>query len=149
MLPVPAGATAGLHLALREISAWGAAEFASWIGIPVVLERTTMLIPRGYIEVSDACSGVQTFYASMVLALILAYLTPSTARRVMLLVCAPVLAILCNILRVSALVVLAQHFGFPLLDTALHETSGLVSFSVALAALFAVSHSNAFRGSVR
>jgi len=146
MLPIPAGAIAPISLTLREISAWGATQFIALAGIPVIREGTDLLIPRGPIYVTDACSGTQTLFAAITLSLILAYFTPSMARRGVLLVSAWILAIVCNMLRVASLVMLVHYWGYPLLQTKLHETSGLVSFSLALVALFMLADWGALRG---
>jgi exosortase len=105
----------------------------------VARQGTTLLIPRGEIEVSDACSGFSTLHASVTLALILAYLTPSLGRRALLLSVAPLLAVVTNVVRVTALVLLSHWYGFELLDTVAHQLSGYAAFAVSLAVLFALA----------
>jgi exosortase len=146
MLPIPAAALAPISLTLREVSAWGAAQFVALAGIPVIREGTDLLIPRGPIYVTDACSGTQTLLAAVTLSFILAYFTPSTLRRVVLLVGAWILAVVCNMLRVASLVMLVHYWGYPLLQTKLHETSGMLSFSLALIALFLLADWDVLRG---
>jgi hypothetical protein len=63
----------------------------------------------------------------------------------MLLLGAVPLAIFCNVLRVSALVLLAQKYGAELLDTRLHPASGIILFGVVIAALFAIAGPDAMR----
>jgi exosortase len=146
MLPIPAVFVAQVHLGMRIASAIASDWAVRLLGIPVIREGTTLLIPRGYVEVSDACSGFSTLYASVTLSLILAYLTPDWRRRLLLLGAAPLLALLCNSIRVSILVLISHYFGFDLLETSLHELSGMVSFSVALVALFALADKRGLRG---
>jgi hypothetical protein len=55
------------------------------------------------------------------------------------------LALICNTLRVTALVMLSQRFGAGLLDTQLHPASGVVLFGVVIAALFAIAGPDALR----
>ena len=149
MLPIPALVASQAHVLLRLISASAAAALLPLFGIAVARQGTTLLIPSGEIEVSDACSGFSTLHASLTLALILAYLTPSLARRALLLSVAPALAVVTNIVRVTALVLLSHHFGFELLDTAAHELSGYAAFAISLVLLFWLAGSEALGGRAR
>jgi exosortase len=146
MLPIPAAFVEQVHLSMRLASAVASGVAVRLLGIPVIRDGTTLLIPRGFVEVSDACSGFSTLYASVTLAIILAYLTPGWGRRVLLLGAAPLLALVCNAIRVSILVLLAHFIGFDLLKTSAHEISGMVSFVVALAGLFALADKRGLRG---
>ncbi len=144
MLPIPAVVAGQAHVVLRLVSAAATSVLLPLLGVSVAREGTTLLIPRGEVEVSDACSGFSTLHASVTLALILAYLTPSLGRRVLLLSVAPLLAIVTNIVRVTALVLLCHHYGFELLDTAAHELSGYAAFAVSLVVLFRLAGPEAF-----
>jgi exosortase len=143
MLPIPAVLASQAHLVLREVSATAASVLVPLFGVPVLRQGTTLLIPRGEVGVSDACSGFSTLHATVTLAVILAYLAPSPRRRLLLLAVAPLLAIVTNVVRVAALVLLCQRFGFELLDTSAHELSGYVAFAASLAALFALAGTDA------
>jgi exosortase len=149
MLPIPALLASQAHMVLRLVSATGASQLLPLFGVAVARQGTTLLIPSGEVGVSDACSGFSTLHASLTLALILAYLTPSLARRALLLAIAPLLAVVTNVVRVTALVLLCHHYGFELLDTAAHELSGYVAFAVSLLALFALAGPQAFGGRAR
>jgi exosortase len=138
MLPFPAVAVAPVHQVLREITAWGTAQLIPWLGIVVAREGTTLMIPSGIVLVSDACSGFSTFYAALTLALILAYMATTLQRRIAIIVSAIVLAVACNIVRVTFLVLLAHYVGFEMLGTFAHEASGLLAFAITLIALFLI-----------
>jgi exosortase len=146
MLPIPAAFVGQVHLTMRFVSAVASSAAVRALGIPVIRDGTTLLIPSGIVEVSDACSGFSTLYASVTLSLILAYLSPSWTRRALLIAAAPLLALICNGIRVSILVLLAHFGGFNLLETSLHEISGMVSFLVALVGLFALADKRGLRG---
>lgn len=60
-----------------------------------------------------------------------------------LILVAPLLAIGANVVRVTLLVLLAQTFGTALLDTALHEASGVATFGVVLGILVWMANSPA------
>ncbi len=139
MLPFPAGAVAPVHLVLRQITTWGTSGLVPWLGISVVRDGTTLIIPTGTVLISDACSGFSTFYAAMTLSLILASMASAFPRRVAICAAAAALAIACNIVRVTGLVAMAHYGGFHLLATGAHQASGLIAFAVTLVMLLLVA----------
>lgn len=146
MLPIPAGPLEPFYMALRIITAWGSAELVQLWGIPVFREGTTLTLPNNIVQVVDACSGASALYASLFLALILAYRAHSNARRATLLAVAPALAMVSNIVRVFVLVLIVHYRQADLLKTPLHETSGMVTFVVVIIGLFIVAEWRAPRG---
>ena len=140
MLPLPAGAVSSLHLVLRHISAWAANELVVLLGIPVLKDGTTLLLPGAAVQVADACSGVSTLYASLLLGLILAYLSRSTRMRIALIASSIVLAVICNTIRVTGLVLIVHYWGIEPLKTAMHEITGMISFGVVLVILFSLAN---------
>jgi exosortase/archaeosortase family protein len=52
---------------------------------------------------------------------------------------APLLAIGANVVRVTILVLIGEHLGASLLDTALHEASGVATFLVVLVTLIFIA----------
>lgn len=145
MLPIPAGFIADVHLFLRGITAWGVGHVVSAMGIPLAREGTLLLLPRTAVRVADACSGFSTLYASITTALILAHLVADRRRKLWLLAAAVPVAIVCNVVRVTGLTLMVQFWGTDLLDTSLHEGSGLLSFAVAVGALFWLAGREALR----
>jgi exosortase len=113
------------------------------LGFTAMREGTLLLLPRQNFVVADACSGVATLYASLAAAMVLAAISGSHWRRAALILSAPLLAVGANVVRVTLLVLLAQTFGTDLLDTAIHEASGVATFAVALVALLAIANSRA------
>jgi exosortase len=138
MLPIPAGFIAPLHLTLREISAWGAWNVVPLFGIPIMLEGTLLHLPRNDLLVADACSGFSTLYAAVTTALILAHWSRSKVKGLIVIASAIILSVICNIARVTTLTLLIHYRGAELLGTPLHEISGLATFIVTLALLFAI-----------
>lgn len=140
LLLIPIPYTVGTPLALRTLTAAGVIPLLQTLGFSVLREGTQLIMPRQNFLVADACSGVATLYASLASALVLAALASSPWRRAALIVSAPLLAIGANIVRVTTLVLLAQAFGTDLLDTALHEASGVATFALVLALLVWMSN---------
>jgi exosortase/archaeosortase family protein len=86
--------------------------------------------------VVEECSGFSALYAAVTVALVLAYLSRSWVRRVVILGVAFPLAILCNVARVVTLAILGEAHGYDVLDTPIHPLSGYASFVLGLALLF-------------
>ncbi len=139
MLPIPAGAIAQLLMVLRLQTAWAVSHLVPLFGIPLSREGTQLEIPGQLIEVADNCSGFATLYAAVLTGIILAHLGRAPARRVAVLLAAVPLAILCNFVRVTALVLLVHHYGAGILDTQMHPASGLLLFVVVIALLVAIA----------
>ena len=146
VIPIPAGLISPVYLVLRHISAWGAELAMGPFGIPAARDGTALSIPSGTYIVADVCSGFQTLMATVTLALILAYLSTSTRRRAAILLIAAPLAIATNMVRVTSLVLLGHTYGLAILDTYVHELSGLLAFGASLVLLFAVAGREAPRG---
>ncbi|MGH2900634.1 MAG: exosortase/archaeosortase family protein, partial [Solirubrobacteraceae bacterium] len=117
----------------------------SLVGMPIARIGTTLTVPDLTVEVADNCSGFATLYAALLTSLILAQLTRSRGRRVALLASAVPLALICNIVRVTALVLIAKHYGSHVLETSVHPASGVVLFGVVILALFAIAGPEALR----
>lgn len=145
MVPIPAGAIDRVVGVLRTITAIGTTELIALVGMPIARVGTTLTVPDLTVEVADNCSGFSTLYAAVLTSLILAQLTRSRPRRLALLASAIPLALVCNILRVTALVLIAKHWGPEVLETSVHPASGVVLFGVVIVALFAIAGPEALR----
>jgi exosortase len=136
MIPIPLALTAHLHMVLRQIATWATANLMPMLGIPVYVEGTTLHIANGTLEIADACSGFSTLYASMATAFLCAYACRDWRQRLLVLVAAAPIAILANIVRVVLLSVLARTQGFDILQTWVHPATGMLTFVLALPAIF-------------
>ena len=135
-LPIPLTFTEEIHWQLRQIAVAASSAIVPWLGIPVFVEGTTLHMARESVEVADACSGFSTLYASIAVAALTAYSTPSKARRLVVLLSAAPLAITANILRVISLVLLVVWQGSAILETFIHPLSGMATFALALPVIF-------------
>jgi exosortase len=136
MLPIPSAFLHIVHLKLRLLTSIGTEHAIRLVGIPVFAEGTTIYMPHGTFRVVEECSGFAALYAGITIALVLAYLSESPRRRVLLLLLPFPLAMAGNVLRVALLGVLAESFGYGILDTPVHVLSGYFAFVLTLAALF-------------
>ena len=136
MLPIPLGVTERLHLALRHLTAEGVAQVVPLFGAPLFREGLTLHSGESQLYVADACSGFSTLYAAITVAFLTAYFCPVWWRRVMVLLVAAPIAIGVNILRVALLVFLVRYYGNDVLETWMHEGSGILTFVLALPLIF-------------
>ncbi len=145
MLPIPSGAIARLYTVLRTITAVVTAHLVPLFGVPLAREGTLLTLPRSLVEVADNCSGFATLYAAILTAIILAHLGRSPARRIAVLAAAVPLALVCNFIRVTALVLLVRYYGAGILETRIHPASGLVLFVFVIGALVWIAGRDALR----
>jgi exosortase len=139
MLPIPEGLLGPVQIALRKITAAGTEQLLHLFDFPLYREGFALVLPRNALYVSDECSGFSTLYATATISLILAYLSPSTPRRILILALAVPLALACNVVRVAILALLVDRFGADILDTAMHPASGWLTFTVAALILFFIA----------
>jgi exosortase len=140
LLLVPLPFTLATPLALRSITAIGSLELLHALGFTALREGTLILMPDQNFLVADACSGIATLYASLACAVMLASITASRWRRAVMLLVATPLAIGVNVLRVTLLVLMTQWLGRGLLDTPIHEATGVATFVIVIAALLSIAH---------
>ncbi len=145
IVPIPTGMLTPLYSVLRPIAAIGTTWLVPLFGMPIARVGTALSVPGLAVEVADNCSGWSSLQAAVITALVLAHFSSSKQRRLALLLSAIPVAIVCNILRVTALVLLAQRYGAELLDTTLHPASGVILFGVVIAVLFAIAGPDAMR----
>jgi exosortase len=103
-------------------------------GYPI--ERSGVVLDVGGhpMLVADACSGLNSIFSLAALSLVYAHVTPprSRTRMVALFLAIVPIAMVANIIRVTALVLLAYHFGEDVAQGFLHGFAGIVVFVVAL-----------------
>ena len=135
-LPIPLALTEPVHMVLRQIATAACATILPILGVPVFAEGTTLHLSTTPVQISDACSGFSTLYASIALAYLTAYTTPGAGRKALILAAAAPLAITANVIRVVTLVLLVVWRGPEILDTFIHPLSGMLTFAMALPVIF-------------
>src|SRR6266513_4501171 len=102
--PVEAPIIQGLMRALARI----AAETVMLLGIPAHLEGNLIRVSNGLVGVNEACSGIRSLQTSLMISLLFGEVKRfSVLRRLTLVVCAVVIALLANFLRAVFLVRIA------------------------------------------
>ena len=139
LLPIPYSLAA--PLGLRTFTAKGVLQLLHVLDYSALREGTLIHMPPSHnFVVADACSGANTLWAGLAMALVLAVTNPSPWRRGALLLSAPLLAIGANVLRVTLLVLLTSWLGTQLLDTPIHEATGVATFLGVLLPLIGIAY---------
>ena len=109
-----------------------------WAGYPIARSGVVLAIGNYQLLMADACSGLNSLYSLAALGCLYLYLTPRAGflRRAMLLASILPIAVVANVLRVLALVLITYHYGDEAGQSFLHEFAGLALFASALAMLF-------------
>ncbi len=108
------------------------------LGIPLVQQGTQLLnADQGYsYEVAAACSGIRSLIPLIIITSIYGFLNFQTkGRRMLMVVSAVPLALICNVIRLIALIV-ARHFFGEGAGHFVHEWFGFVTYAIALAGVF-------------
>ena len=124
---------------LTRAVAYVAVEAASWLGIGAYQAGNVIQLANGFVGVDEACSGVKTLQAAIMVSLFLGELVGATALRRLALVlvgCAWMFA--CNIVRATALVVIAARSGIPALEH-WHDLIGSAVLILGMAGLVAAA----------
>ena len=116
-----------LQLLATRISAFIIGDLFS---IPVFREGNMLYFASVSLEVAEACSGIRSLVAYLMLGFLFAYLMNGSMRRRAILVLSTIpLAFFANLVRVTGTGILAHFFGSRVARGFLHEFSGMVVFA--------------------
>jgi exosortase len=131
LLMVPLGTMAdGITLPLRVVVSKITGVISALLGIQIVQNGTTISNAiQGYkYEVAAACSGLNSLVAFFVLTITYAFICfPFGWRRALVILAGLPLAVACNVLRLTAIVIAAESFGQQA-GSFVHEKLGLLFY---------------------
>lgn len=141
-VPLPLYVEGRLAFTLKEVAVAGGSWLANLAGADVV-RSGDMLQPRGVdgaLYVADACSGLRSLLAMLTLAYCLAFFlgAPRWLRRATLLLAAPVMAVVANVVRIGALCLFARWFGVPFAEAGGHTIANVAEWITLVGALLAL-----------
>lgn len=140
MIPLPAIIWNKIAFPLQLFSSTLTEHLIHLLGIPVLREGNLLNLAQTTLEVVDACSGLRSLTTMLAMSAALAWFANcSIALKLALFLAAAPIAILANIIRLSATAILASFFGAEVAQGFLHEFSGLVTFALGLAMLVSIS----------
>ena len=130
MVPVPVSIYSMVSLPLQLFATNISRFLIQAVNIPVYQEGNMLYFVQTQLEVAEACSGLRSMTAFVMLAVLFAYLMKKNwPRRIFMVASAIPLAIVANILRVTGTGILAHFYGEDIAKGFMHEFSGLVVFA--------------------
>lgn len=116
-----------------------AVEIAGWIGVGAYQVGNVIELRNGFVGVDDACSGVRTLQAGIMVSLVLGELLAlGRMKRLAMVLCGCAWVFVCNVFRASALVILAANSGLHALER-WHDLIGTLALVVGLAGLLGLA----------
>lgn len=125
---------------LRHLVSAAAMGVLDPFGYPIQREGVTLFIGSYQLLVEDACAGMNSIVGLTAITLFYIYLMHRASWRYSLLLVAFIIpvAVLVNIVRVTALILLTYYAGDAAAQGFLHATTGIVLFALALGAMFGI-----------
>jgi exosortase len=112
-----------------------AAECANWMGIAAVPKGSLIQLTNGYVGIAEACSGIRSLQAILMVSLVIGELLRYSAlKRGLFIFLGLAIAIFCNVARTVVLVVVTSLWGVDALS-AWHEPTDLAVLVTAFALL--------------
>ena len=106
------------------------------LGVTIFREGNIMTIPGKSFEVVEACSGLRSLITLMTLSTIIGhFLLQRGLSRCLLFLASVPTAIVVNIFRITAMILLYHYFKIDLIEGAYHTIAGVLVFLLALAIL--------------
>ena len=139
-VPWPMQFENAIVLMLTRGVAWSAVEVAGWIGVGAFPLGNVIELHNGFVGIDEACSGVKTLQAGVMVALALGEFFQLNRRHRALLVflgCAWVFA--CNAARATTLVVIAARSGFGELAR-WHDVVGSIALIFGIGGLLGIAY---------
>jgi exosortase len=136
MLPVPGEIRHRIALPLQDLATSVTHAMLEFIGVSAIRSGNVIIINGEQVAVGEACNGLRMVFALTLVVYFFAFGTPlKTGTRVFLLLVSPLIAILCNVIR---LVPTSLIFGYGSSDAAqrFHDLAGWLMLPVALAMLY-------------
>lgn len=124
---------------LSHLNAAASTLAANFLGTPAVRQGTLIATGAGLVGVDNACSGIRSFQASVMVALFLGELFRYTfLRRTLFLFSGIALAFACNVVRTTYLVRICDLHGLAVVNLR-HDEAGFAILCITLAGLLALA----------
>ncbi|MCP4267537.1 MAG: exosortase/archaeosortase family protein [Candidatus Brocadiaceae bacterium] len=137
MIPVPDSFISHITLPMKVFATNVAVPLMKVFGVLLVQEGNIIHLSTCTLEVAEACSGIRSLTSMLMLGCFFAYMTKGTNyKKVILVLCAPLIAILANVLRITGTGILASKYGETVARGYVHDISGYLVFIFGFAGLF-------------
>lgn len=138
MIPVPVSVVGLVSMPLQRLATDVSAILIKIASIPVYQEGNMLYFAQTQLEVAEACSGIHSLMAMLILATVMVYITRMSTLGKMLLIASTLpIATIVNVTRVAGTGVLAHFYGVSVARGFLHDFSGIAFFFLGLILLIA------------
>jgi exosortase len=134
LIPIPGWILDKLTSPLRMFVSFVATNVLEQFGYPIDRQGIVIFIAQYRLLVEDACSGMNSLIGLIAVMLFYIYIIHRASLRYTLLLAAAIIpiAVIVNIIRVMALILLTYYAGDEVAQGFLHVTTGIVLFAAAL-----------------
>lgn len=137
MVPIPESVVNIISFPLQTYATVIAEKIIRMCAVPVYREGHMLYFANTQLEVAEACSGIRSMTALLMLSVILSYgWKISRTFKAMFILSSLLVALLANVCRVSGTGILAHLFGDRVAKGFLHEFSGMGVFAIGFMLLF-------------
>lgn len=139
MFPLPMGVISAFSFPLKLLVADLGALTMKTLGVSLYREGAIISLANASLSVGDPCSGIRSLISLLALGALIAHMSSmSTPRKIALFFMAIPIAIFTNVLRVCALILVADRFGsmWASPEHWFHTASGMGVFVVSMILLF-------------
>jgi len=125
-VPWPTLLEGPLIQALTRMDVGATCELTNWLGIPAIPHGNVIEVATGAVGIDEACSGIRSFQATLMLSLFLGeFYRLGAGRRIICVLAGFLLALTLNLTRLSVLVWVAAHKGIPAI-AGWHDPAGVI-----------------------
>lgn len=133
MLPLPPSLNGTMAGPLQAVATAGSVGLLQAFGMPVLAEGNVIIVGAERLEVARACNGLSMMlsFVTLITAMVILVRRPIWERVILLLSTVPI-AIISNILRITATALSFQYLGHDLSEKYAHDWAGYLMMPVAL-----------------
>lgn len=138
MFPAPVAFIEATTLKMKLLVAQISVFTIQFLGVPALREGSTVYMQNTSVVVGDPCSGLRSLISLSALSILFAYIVKSSyIRKTVLFLASAPIAIIANIIRTTATLLIANFYGNAIIENKyIHEGFGLMVFVIALVSLF-------------
>lgn len=131
MIPPPFLNDVGYQL--QSMSTHGSTALLRMLGLDVTMDGSQIILDNSVFDIAPACSGMHSLISLLALAALFAYIvTAPLHKKIVLFLVAVPLAIIANILRITSLILIANHYDADVVTGWVHDMSSPAAFLLAL-----------------
>lgn len=137
MIPVPDSFISHITLPMKTFATNLAVPLIRLFGVTLIQEGNIVHLTTCTLEVAEACSGIRSLTSMLMLGFFFAHMTKGNSyRKVILVLFAPVIAVIANVLRITGTGLLANIYGETVARGYVHDISGYLVFIFGFTGLF-------------